>query len=196
MGRLWSQSSTKTTVVCLAAVFAVALIIWGIRLTQHDPISSGPNLPPPSTTTTRAVSSQTAQTTPVAPIDSADLAKYEGYAAGLQTANAAAINGFTSAGSAPTAAQLTPVVTAYRAALNVYGFQLHFIQWPASMQSAVAADQAQLAALMSLLQSFSTVKPAGTGAWLSDVRDLAGSTQTADNQLRKDLGLPISSSFP
>jgi len=107
----------------------------------------------------------------VAPIDSADW-QVRGYAAGLQTANAAAINGFTSAGSAPTAAQLTPVVTAYRAALNVYGFQLHFIQWPASMQSAVAADQHSWLRheLVAVVLHGQTSRH---GRWLSDVRDLA-----------------------
>ena len=196
IGRLWSQRWTKVTVVCLAAVVAVLLIIWGIRLTHQDPGSSGPNLPPPSTTTTRAASSQTAQTSFVAPITSAQLAQYEQYAAGLQTANVAASKGFVGTGSTPTSTQMAPVVAAYRTAVNLYDFQLRFIQWPASMQPAIQVDHSQLEALVSLLQSFSTVSPTGTGPWLAELHNRAGTTQTADNVIRKDVGLPTSSSFP
>jgi len=193
---LWSDRRIKVTVLCLAAFAAVILIIWGIRLTHNDPGSSGPNLPPPSTTTTRPATSQTAQTVSVAPIDSAQLAQYEQYAAGLQTANEAASKGFGDAGSTPTATQLASVAAAYRAAVNVYDFQLHFIQWPVSMQAAIATDHAQMQALMSFLQSISSVSSTGKSAWLSDLHSRARTTQTANNQIRKDLGLPSSSSFP
>jgi hypothetical protein len=182
--------------VCLAAALAVILVIWGIRMTHKDSGSSGPNLPPPSTTTTRAASSQSAPTSFVAPIDSAQLTQYEQYATGFQTANGAATKGFNGAGGVPTTAQLAPVVGAYRTAVNLYDFQLHFIQWPASMQTAVQADHAQLTALLGLLQSFSTISATGTSAWLSDLHNQANTAQTADNVIRKDVGLPISSSFP
>jgi hypothetical protein len=182
--------------VCLAAAIAVILVIWGIRMTHKDSGSSGPNLPPPSTTTTRAASSQSAPTSFVAPIDSAQLTQYEQYASGFQTANGAATKGFNGTGGAPTTAQLAPVVGAYRTAVNLYDFQLHFIQWPASMQPAVQADHAQLTALLGLLQSFSTISATGTSAWLSDLHNQANTAQTADNVIRKDVGLPISSSFP
>lgn len=195
IGRLWSHRRVRVAVVCLAAVLAVILIIWGIRATHKDSGSSGPNLPPPSTTTTRAASSQSAQTSFVAPIDSAQLTQYEQYATGLQTANEAATKGFNGGGT-PTTAQLAPVVGAYRTAVNLYDFQLHFIQWPASMQPAVQTDHAQLTALLGLLQSFSTISATGTSAWLSDLHNQASTAQTADNVIRKDVGLPSSSSFP
>jgi hypothetical protein len=132
----------------------------------------------------------------VAPIDSAQLAQFEQYAAGMTKANTQATNGFISAGSTPTTAQLTPVVAAYVTAVNLYGFQLHFIQWPASMQNAIAVDIAQLNALKSFAQSFSLVSGTGTSAWLSNLRARAITTQAADNQVRRDLGLANSSSFP
>ena len=49
---------------------------------------------------------------------------------------------------------------------------------------------------MSFLQSFSEVSPTGVGPWLSQFHDRADTAQTADNQVRQDLGLPSSSSFP
>lgn len=192
IGRLWSHRAIKVAVLCLAAVLAVILIIWGIRLAHKG--SGSPSLPPPSTAAQHSTSQATQA--PVAPIDSAQLAQYEQYASGLQKANMTATNGFIGAGSTPTVAQLTPVVAAYRTALNLYDFQLHFIQWPASMQNAIQVDHAQFTALDSFLQAFSLVNPTGTGTWLSNLRSRISTTEAADNQVRKDLGLPSSSSFP
>jgi hypothetical protein len=185
-------------VLCLAAAVAVILVIWGIRMTHKNPASSGPSLPPASTSSTQPSTSQTVQTTTavVAPIDSAQLTQFEQYSAGLQTANATAAKAFVDAGSTVSTTQLAPVVTAYGSALNLYDFQLHFIQWPTSMQSAIQAEHAQLKALMSFLQSFSIVTPTGMSAWLFDLHSRAGSAQSTDNEIRRDLGLPNTSSFP
>ena len=76
----------------------------------------------------------------MAPIDAAELTKYEQYAQGLQTANGVATRGFVSTNSTPTPAQLVAVDTAYRSALNLDDFQLNFIQWPASMQTAITSS--------------------------------------------------------
>ena len=183
--------------VCLAGAVAILLVIWGIRVTHKDPTSSGPSLPPPSTATTASTSEAThASTALVTPIDSAQLAQYDGYAAALQTANGVAAKAFVDAGSSPSTTQLAPVVTAYGSALNLYDFQLHFINWPASMESAIALDHAQLKALMSFLQSFSIVTPTGMSTWLVDLHNRAGTAQAADNVIRRKLGLSSSSSFP
>jgi len=176
--------------LCLAAVVAVFLIISGIRL-----VNKNPNLVPPSTTVTTATS-HVHHTAFVAPISAAQLAQYEQYAQGLQKANAVATKGFVSAGSTPTTTQLTVVATPYRSSLNLYDFQLNFIQWPASMQTAIELDHTQLKALMSFLPSISSVSPTGISAWLSQLHSRTGLAQTADNQVREDLGLPISTSFP
>jgi len=196
IARLWSHRWTKVTVLCLGAAVAVTLIIWGIRLTHNDPGSAGPTLPPQTTTPTRSATSQPAGTAFVAPIDSAQLTQYEQYAAALQTANVVASKGFGGAGRTPTPTQLAAVATAYGSALNLYDFQLHFISWPARMQTAIEVDHAQLKALMSFLRSFSSVGPTGASAWLSDLHNRAGRTQAADNRIRHQLGLTSSSSFP
>ena len=141
-------------VLCLAAAVAVILVIWGIRLTHKDPGSGGPTVPPSSTTTTRPATSHIAPTAFVAPLNNAQLAQYEQYATGLRTANGVAAKGFVGAGSTSTSTQLAPVAAAYRTAVNLYDFQLRFIQWPASMQPAIQVDHAQLEALVSLLTSY------------------------------------------
>ena len=189
IGPLWSHRWTKVTVVFLAAAVTVLLIIWGIRLANDNSSSGDASFAPPSTT-------HPAQKAFVAPLTAAQLTLYEHDAAGLQRANAAARKGFARAGNTPTTAKLEPVITAYRSALNLYDLRLHFVQWPASMQSAIQADHAQFAALMNDLQSFSMIDPSGTRAWLSGFHSQSATTQTADNQIRRDLGLPRSSSFP
>ncbi len=177
----------------LAAVVVVLLIIAGIRLVADGNTGSGGSSP---TTTVTQPASRPAHVHFVAPISAADLAKYEGYADGLQQANTVATKAIVSAGSTPTPTQLAPVITAYGSALNLYDFQLHFIQWPAAMLTAIAVDHGQLKALMSFLQSFGEVSPTGVAPWLSQFHDRADTAQTADNQVRQDLGLPSSSSFP
>jgi hypothetical protein len=134
----------------------------------------------------------------VAPISAAQMTQYDGYAAGLKTANEAATRGFVGVGSthAPTQTQVAGVVTSYGVAVNLYDFQLHFIQWPASMQTAIAVDHAQFKALLSFLQSFNIVAPSGMSAWLAQFHARTRTTEAADNEIRKDLGLPSSSSFP
>ena len=107
-----------------------------------------------------------------------------------------ATRGFVSTNSTPTPAQLVAVATAYRSALNLYDFQLNFIQWPASMQTAIALEHTQLKALMSFLLSISSISPSGVNTWLSQLHSRTGFAQTADNQVRQDLGLPVSTSFP
>ena len=175
----------------LAGAVAVVLIIWGLRIATKSPSSGAP-----LTTTTTFSPAHHAPL--AAPISTAQLTQYEGYAAGLKKANEAATKGLVGVGSthSPTQTQAAGVVTSYGVALNLYDFQLHFIQWPTSMQTAIALDHAQFKALMSFLQSFNTVAPTGMSAWLTQLHDRTGTTETADNQIRTDLGLPSSSSFP
>jgi hypothetical protein len=195
-GGFWSDRWTKVAFLCLGAVLVVALVVWIIRFSHEDQGSSGPILQPSTTTTAEAPSPASASTTFVEPITSAELAQYEGYAAGFRAANDTARAEFRAGGNSATVTQLTPSVTAYRIAVNLYGFQLHFIQWPTSLEGAVASDQAQIAAVMNVLQSFPTASTAGTRVWLSNFRTQAKALQLADNRLRQGLGLPSLSDYP
>jgi hypothetical protein len=191
MRRVWSHSWTKLALLAVAAAVVVVLIIAGIRIFAKSPSSAGtaPNV-------TQPASRPVHDSHFVAPISAAQLAQYEGYATPFQNANVVATRGFVKAGSTPTASQVVLVVVGYRDAVNIYNFQLHFVHWPQSMQSAIEADHAQLQALLSFLQAFSSVAQNGVPAWLSQLHDRSSSTQVADNVVRKDLGLPASSSFP
>ncbi|MGO9855085.1 MAG: hypothetical protein ACLPYY_08600 [Acidimicrobiales bacterium] len=194
LARMWSQHRFREAVFGLAAVVVVLLIIAGIRLIAGGNTGSGDLSP--TTTVTRPASQTVHHVHVVVPISAAELAQYEGYADGLQQANTVTTKAIAGAGRAPTPSQLAPVITSYGSALNLYDFQLHFIQWPASMQTAIEADHAQLKALMSFMQSFNIVTPSGMGPWLAQFHARATSAQTGDNVVRQDLGLPSSSSFP
>jgi hypothetical protein len=193
--RLWSHRWTKATVFCLVAVVAVSLIIWVIRLAHTSPNSGGS-----STTVTQPASSHVAaapaRTSFVSPITSGQMTRYNLYAYGLSQANQIASKAIVDAGAKPTTAQLSSPITAYHTAVNLYDFQLRFIQWPASMQASIADDHAQLEALVSFLASFSTTSPTNMSGWLSGLRIRTTAAQTTDNLVHRDLGLPSTNSFP
>jgi hypothetical protein len=191
----WSHRATKMAVLCVAAVVAVVVIIWGIRMAHSSPGSDTPSSTT-ATTAAQSASKQTPHTAFVLPVTTAQLAQYEQYAQGLEKGNAAATKVFVSSGNAPPAAQLAAPVAAYRSAVNLYDFDLRFIQWPASMQAAVAADHTQLEVLVNFLQTFATEGTSNVTGWLSGLHIRGGAAQTTDNQVRQDLGLPALSSFP
>ena len=193
--RAWSHRTTKMAVLCVVAIVAVAAIIWGIRMAHKNP---GSDTPPSTTATTvaRSASGQPPHTAFVLPITTAQLTQYEQYAQGLQKGNAAATKVFVSSGNTPTAAQLTAPVAAYRTAVNLYDFDLRFIQWPPSMAAVIAADHTQLEVLVNFLQAYATAGTSNVTGWLSGLHIRGGAAQTTDNQVRQDLGLPALSSFP
>jgi len=190
--QLWSHRWTKVALLCLAAAVAVVVIIWGLRSAHKSPSEGAP----PATTAPPHHVVHTAPKTLVVPLPAAEVAKYQQYAAGFQTANATANHAIVAAGSAPTTAQLASPVTAYGTAVNLYDFQLRFITWPSPMQPAITVDHTQLEALVSFLKSFGYVTPSGVGTWLSELHTRAATAQAADNKIRRDLGLSSSSSFP
>ena len=109
---------------------------------------------------TQAASRQrTTASTVVVPLTAAQLTQYKGYAAGMQRANVTATKSFVGAGSTPTQSQLAQVVSTYGAAVNLYDFQLRFIQWPASMQAAITVDHAQLESLVQLSEDVPYSQP-------------------------------------
>jgi hypothetical protein len=190
---LWNHRWARLTALCAGAVVLVVLIIWGIRLAHSSSGSSSPS----TTSVSQATSRQgTTASTVVVPLTAAQLAQYKGYAAGMQQANVTATKSFVGAGSTPTQSQLAQVVSAYGAAVNLYDFQLRFIQWPASMQAAITVDHAQLESLVSYLKTFPTLSPKSMNNFLSGLRNRGASSQAADNQVRHNLGLHASSSFP
>ncbi len=145
---------------------------------------------------TRNSSGQSTTTTVAPPLTPAQLTQYDGYATALEKANGATSAGLAGLGNTPTVAGVTPLITSYLAAMNLYNLQVHYVQWPASMQAEVQADYAQLSTFLGFLPTLSAVTPTTLSAWLTQLHTVGGATQTADNKVRQALGLPPSSSFP
>jgi hypothetical protein len=184
-----TRKRMRAALLGLGAVAVVVGIILVIRLVESNPNSgSGP------TTPVTHHSSAAAQHHVVAGVTAAQVTQYTGYANAFVTANATATKGFLDSSKNPT--ELATVVSTYRTAANLYDFQLHFIAFPASMQTALAVEHAQFHALLSFLESYSSTSTIETSAWLSQLHNRTGTTQVADNQIRKDMGLPPTNSFP
>ncbi len=191
------RSRTSILLLCLAAVAAVLTVfavIHFISASRHDSGTSGTTATTGSTATT-AVTRATGLTHP-APIPSAELADYETDAQALVQANTASARSLAGVGTAPTPADVAPVAATYSKAVNLYHLQLSLFTWPASMQSEVQTDEAELAILGSLLNSAASVAPTGVATWLTQLRQQGAQAEAADNAVRQDLGLSKTATFP
>jgi hypothetical protein len=194
--RLWAHPWTKLVALCLVVIVAVLVIVWGLRLAHKDPGSGSGPTAVTQTTTSQTAATTTTQAAVAVPVTAAQLAQYQQDAGAFQTANTAAKTGLASAGTSPTLTQVTSVMANYLTALKLYNLQVHFVQWPASMQADVATDEAQLVAIMTFVPSAANVGATGIGTWLSQLHAQAATLQTADNKIHQDLGLPASSILP
>ncbi len=192
-----NRSRIKVVLICIAALVVLLLIIGGIRLLSDKNQGSGPSEPPATTAVTRPTT-HTASSVAQAPlpIPSAAMTQYEQYAGTLNEANTTATKALTSGGDALTTAEVVPVANIYATALNTYSLELAYITWPASLQSAVKADQAQLVITASYLKSIGAVSPTGLNSWLAQLKAQATTTETLDNALRQQLDLPKTTAFP
>lgn len=197
LSRLWAHRWTKPVALCLVLFLALLVGAWALGLT-HDTSDSGSpattNVTQP--TTVQAGARLSTSTTVAGPLAAAQLTQYEQYATALEKANGTAATGLGGLGNPPTLTQVTPVITPYLQAVKVYNLQFHSVQWPASMQVDVAADEAQLTAFINYLQTVGSGDPTNMDTWLSQLHIQGAATQTSDNKIRKDLGLPVSSSYP
>jgi hypothetical protein len=196
--RLWSRKSTKIVIIALIVIVAILAVVLalGVGRKHSDSGNASTQSATTQSTTAQSAAGQSTTTTVAPPLDAAQLTQYDGYASALEKANATAAAGIAAMGSTPTVAQLTPVISSYLAAMNLYNLQIHYIQWPASMQADVQADYTQLSAYLGFLQSVGAVTPPSMNAWLSQLQTVGASAQTADNKIRNDLGVASSSSFP
>jgi hypothetical protein len=187
----------KVALVSIAAIVGVLLIIGAIRLFSGTSQGSGPSEPPPTTavtTTTSHTAVSVAQAPP--PIPSAELTQYEQYAQSLDEANITATKALTGSKAALTTAEVVPVATIYGTDLNTYSLELAYIKWPAPLEAAVKADQAQLVLMASYLKAIGSVSPTGLNSWLAQLKAQATTTETMDNALRQELDLPRTTTFP
>ena len=192
-----SRPWNKPVLLCVAGLVVVLLVIGAIRLISDKNQGSGPSEPSPTTGVTQPTThtAASAYQAPL-PIPSAALTQYEQYAQSLNEANITATKGLTSNGAALTVSEVVPVATNYATALNTYSLALAYVDWPASLETAVKADQAQLVIMSSYLKSIDAVSTAGLNSWLAQLRAQATTTETMDNALRQELDLSRTTTFP
>jgi hypothetical protein len=187
----------KVALLCIAALVVVLLIIGAIRLFSGKSQGSGPSEPPPTTAVTRTTTHAAASVDQAPlPIPSAELTQYEQYAQSLNEANITATKALTGSKAALTPAEAVPVATIYGTDLNTYSLELAYIKWPASLETAVKADQAQLVIMAAYLKAVGSVSPTGLNSWLAQLKAQATTTEALDNGLRQELDLPKTTAFP
>jgi hypothetical protein len=95
-----------------------------------------------------------------------------------------------------TVPQLNAIVTPYATAIKVYAYQLHFVVWPTTADTAVQNEYTQLTSFQTFLGTVGTVTQSTLRVWESQFHSAASTTQSTDNVLRADVGLGPSYTFP
>jgi hypothetical protein len=113
----------------------------------------------------------------------------------LKAANFAATQAMASSAGQSTA-QVAQEVTPYAKALDTFAFDLHFITWPEAMQVPNVNLTVRVKDLSSFIATISSATPATLPTWESQFHALAAQTETSDNVIRKDIGLPSINGFP
>jgi hypothetical protein len=106
------------------------------------------------------------------------------------------VNHALTGGSSQTVTQVNEAVSPYIGALQRFDFTLHLMVWPQSMQVPSENLMLRNQALVSFLQSISSESQSELPSWFSQLHSLASRAETADNQIRKDIGLATTTSFP
>jgi hypothetical protein len=171
------------------AVLVVVLIVTIIR---HN--SPGQT---PGTLTPTSVKSGSATTAPTATIavSSAVLTTFTTATKTLDTANVAATQAFAK-GSSLTVPEVSQAASPYIAALENFDFTLKITAWPPSLQVPSENLMVRNQALVSFLQSGASESPGELPSWFSQLHELGARAETADNLIRRDLGLATTTSFP
>jgi hypothetical protein len=113
----------------------------------------------------------------------------------LDTANVAISHALANSKGA-SVAQVTQEVTPYVTSLSEFVYTLHFVAWPQALQVPAQDLTLRAQALISFLRSISSESTASLNSWFAQLRSLANETETADNLVRRDIGLAATSSYP
>jgi hypothetical protein len=174
-------------ILWLSAIVVVVIIVTIIR---HN----APGQTPGSLTPTSVTSGSTGHTA-VIPVSSTVLAQFTAATKDLDAANVVVNHGLAGGGS-QTVTQVNEAVSPYIGALQRFDFTLHLMVWPQSMQVPSENLMLRNQALVSFLQSISSESQSELPSWFSQLHALASRAETADNQIRKDIGLATTTSFP
>jgi hypothetical protein len=183
----WPKNFGKVVLVLVTVLIVVVIVAIIRKSADNNP--SGGSLTPTSVTHT------TSATPAVIPVSSAVKSTFSATSVDLTAANAAVTRALAG-GAAQSPAQVAQEVAPYVTALDTFNYKNHFLVWPASLQ--VPAEDLTLRTdeLIHYLSSISSASPATLTSWFAQFHSLARLTETTDNALRKDIGLPTSNSYP
>jgi hypothetical protein len=183
----WPKNFGKVVLV-LVTVLVVVVIVAIIR-------KSADNNPGGGSLTPTSVTHTTSATPAVIPVSSSVKSAFSATSVDLNAANAAVTQALAG-GAAQSPAQVAQEVAPYVTALDTFNYKNHFLVWPASLQ--VPAEDLTLRTdeLIHYLSSISSASPTTLTSWFAQFHSLARLTETTDNALREDIGLPASNSYP
>jgi hypothetical protein len=132
---------------------------------------------------------------PLIPVSTTVLTQFTVASTRLNAANVTVTHALADS-SGQSVAQITQELSPYVTSLTDYAYTVHFIAWPLAMQ--VPAEDLTLRTqdLISFLQSISSETTGTLKSWFAQLHTLANETETADNLVRKDVGLDSNSSYP
>ena len=186
----WPKNLGKIVLV-VATILVVVVIVALIRKSADNPSSGSLT---PATVTHKSAPSTTAPAASI-PASNSVSSGFKAASANLDAANAT-VTRELAGGASQSVAQITQEVGPYETALNAFNFETHTLTWPASLQVPSEDLTLRTNELIHYLSSVSTASPATLPSWFAQFHALARVAQEEDNALRKDLGMPPTSSYP
>jgi hypothetical protein len=173
-------------------VVAAIVVVLIVTIIRHN--SPGQT---PGSLTPQTVKSGSGTTSPTATVavSSSVLNTFTTTTRSLDAANVTISRALANPSSL-TVAQVGQAVSPYITALENFDFTLHITAWPQSMQVPSEDLWLRNQALVSFVQSISSESPAALPSWFSQLRSLGSRAETADNLVRKDIGLGTTTSYP
>jgi hypothetical protein len=175
----------------IVAGIVVIVAVGVIRLTS----SKSPDSLTPTTVTT-TTSGANGSTTTAAGAESSTKTAYLTASTQMDTANAAATQGLSTATNNGSVPAVTTVMTQYQKGLQTFVFSVHGLHWTAATQASSEQLTLEIQTMVTYLSTVSSLDASTLHAWLTRFHSLAASIQTADNTVRGQLGIATTKSYP
>jgi hypothetical protein len=183
-------SARRRIVKLVLWIIAAVLVITIVTVIRFTALSS-----PGTLTPTKVKPRGSAIPAAIIPVTSSVKASFASTSKLLDAANVTVTQSLASSNGQPVA-QVAQEIRPYVTALNTFVFRTHFLAWPESMLVPSEDLTLRTKSLVSFLASISSASPATLDSWFTQLHAFATMTQTADNLVRKDIGLSPTSSYP
>ena len=175
-------------VLWLGTAIIVVIIVAIIRSNSPGSTSNTP-------VSSNSAPSGASATKPSVQVSGPVLAQFTTISKTLDTANVTATKALAN-GSSQSVAQVATEVAPYLTALDTFNFDLHLMTWPTAMQVPSQELTLRTQSLASFLGSVLSADAASLNTWFTQFHALAQETQAADNVVRRDIGLPLTTNYP